>query len=93
MCEELGIDVFKEMLQGAASEIDPDKRFNKFRDIAPYLYARKKEIELDIDMDLAKKAEEYASMPRDEQLKLMKEEVHRMETEIYYEETQGPSKR
>lgn len=45
MCEEMGIDVFKEMLQGAAAEIDPDKRFNKFKEIAPYLYAKKKETE------------------------------------------------
>lgn len=48
MCKELGIDVFKEMLQGAANEIDPDKRFLKFKDIAPYLYARKREVEVTV---------------------------------------------
>lgn len=93
MCEERGICVFTELLNGAASEDDPDKRFLKFKDIAPYLYAKKKEIELDVDMDLAKRAEEYAALDKGEQLKLMKEEVKRIEEEIYYEETKGPSGR
>lgn len=93
MCEEKGINVFAELLDSAAAEEDPDKRFNKFRDIAPYLYAKKKEIEVDFDTDLARKAEEYAAMAKDEQLKLMKEEVKRIEKEIYFEEIKSVSDR
>lgn len=48
MCSEKGINVFAELLDGAAAETDPDKRFLKFKDIAPYLYARKKEVEVTI---------------------------------------------
>lgn len=49
MCEELKVDVFREMLQGAANETDADKRFIKFKEIAPYLYAKKKDIEITIE--------------------------------------------
>lgn len=44
MCEEKGINVFEELLTSAAAEEDPDKRFHKFKEIAPYLYAKKKEV-------------------------------------------------
>lgn len=44
MCAAKGINVFEEMLSSAAAEKDPDKRFQKFRDIAPYLYPKKKEV-------------------------------------------------
>ncbi len=44
LCDELGVDVMKEMITLAAMTIDPDARFSKMRDIAPYLYAKKKEI-------------------------------------------------
>lgn len=43
ICEEMGIDVFKEMVTMAVMEVDPEKRFSKMRDIAPYLYAKQKE--------------------------------------------------
>lgn len=93
ICEEVGLNVFREMVSLANKTIDPNERFMKLKDIAPYLYAKKKEIDLDVDLDLARKAEEYAAMPINEQLKLMKEEVTRIEQEIYYQDTQGPSKR
>lgn len=44
MCAEKGINVFAELLDAAAAEEDPDKRFHKFKEIAPYLYAKKKEV-------------------------------------------------
>lgn len=44
MCDEMKINVFEEMLVGASKETDPDKRFHKFKEIAPYLYAKKKEV-------------------------------------------------
>ncbi len=60
-CEEHGIDVFDELLLSAARELDPDKRFFKFKEIAPYLYAKKKEVltlsEIPVE-ELLKAAEE-----------------------------------
>lgn len=43
-CEAMGIDVFDELLSIAAKTIDPSTRFGMFRDIASYLYAKKKEV-------------------------------------------------
>ncbi len=44
ICAELGIDVFREMVTLAAHEIDKEKRFEKLQAVAPYLYAKKKEV-------------------------------------------------
>lgn len=44
LCEELGVDVMREMITLASEEPDKELRFSKLRDIAPYLYARKKEV-------------------------------------------------
>lgn len=49
ICTEHNIDVFEEMLLLALAEQVPDKRFNKFRDLAQYLYAKPKD-----EMDLTK---------------------------------------
>lgn len=45
-CDEVGIDVFKRMLELAQEEIDPDKEFYRLEKIAQYLYAKPKD-ELD----------------------------------------------
>lgn len=44
MCDEVGLNVFKEMITLASQTLDPETRFSKLRDIAPYLYAKKKEV-------------------------------------------------
>ena len=44
LCESKGINVFEEMLQIAITEEDHEKRFGMLRDLAPYMYAKKKEI-------------------------------------------------
>lgn len=49
ICTEHGIDVFEEMLIIALVETNPDKRFSKFKELAPYLYAKPKD-----EMDLSK---------------------------------------
>lgn len=70
MCEEKGLNVFAEMLDGAASESDPDKRFNKFKDLAPYLYARKKEVAMSLaehtPEELLDAAEKLLDEPKEE---------------------------
>lgn len=49
ICDEVGLNVFKEMVTLANKTIDPLERFNKLRDIAPYLYARKKEMSVTLE--------------------------------------------
>ncbi len=43
ICEENGINLFEEQLLAAMDEADKDKRFSKFSELMPYVYARKKE--------------------------------------------------
>lgn len=44
VCAAKGISVFEEMLTIALTTTDPDKRFGMLKEIAPYLYAKKKEV-------------------------------------------------
>ncbi len=44
LCAEKKIDVFAEMLDIAMAEDKPDKRFNKMKELAQYLYAKPKEL-------------------------------------------------
>lgn len=46
ICEEVGLNVFKEMVKLASKTIDDDVRFSRLKEIAPYLYAKKKDISL-----------------------------------------------
>ena len=43
-CEAKGIDIFDEMLEIALTTIDPSARFNMLRDMASYLYPKRKEV-------------------------------------------------
>lgn len=42
-CDEIGVDVFTELLTIAHSEPIPDKRFSKFHKLAEFLYAKPKD--------------------------------------------------
>lgn len=44
LCSEKKVNVFEELLEIAMNEAIPDKRFNKFKELAPYLYARPKDL-------------------------------------------------
>jgi hypothetical protein len=43
ICDEVGLNVFKEMVSLANKTRDAELRFAKLKEIAPYLYAKKKE--------------------------------------------------
>lgn len=44
VCAAKGIHVFEEMLSIAMTTTSPHDRFNMLKEIAPYLYAKKKEV-------------------------------------------------
>lgn len=48
-CESVGLDVFSRMLELAMAARDTDEEWGKLRELASYLYAKPKEIELTAD--------------------------------------------
>ncbi len=44
ICDAKGINLFEEQLTAAMMEKDPDKRFSKFSELLPYVYAKKREV-------------------------------------------------
>lgn len=82
-CEELGLDVFGTMVTLAMETDAPFEKFRMLTEIAGYLYPKRKalEVEATVNMELAKKAEEYAAMTKEEQVILMEEELERLKGE------------
>lgn len=46
MCEKMGLNVFEGMIQIAIEDKDPDTRFDKLERIAPYLYPKRKSLDI-----------------------------------------------
>jgi len=49
ICEKHGINVFEGMVLLAVEAEDPMERFNRLRELAPYLYAKRKDLNVAID--------------------------------------------
>lgn len=69
-----------EILISLCSAKEDGLKFQAAKELMNYLYPKKRALEIDgnINIELAKKAEEYASLPQDEQIKLMEEELTRL---------------
>lgn len=81
VCREANVDVFKEMLTIATLELDTDKRFDKFEKCAPYLYPKRKALEVQIKSEIETQAEEFAKLPKTEQITLLEAEAKRLKGE------------
>lgn len=49
ICAKYDCDPFEGMVILAATESDPDKKFERLKEIAPYLYAKRKQVDVGID--------------------------------------------
>lgn len=80
-CIDRGVDVFDELLQIALTTTQPFERFKMFSEIATYIYAKRKalEVEASVDMELGRKAKEYSELNKEEQLQLLRAEIKRLE--------------
>ena len=58
ICEKHGVNVFEEMLLLAIEETDKSRRFNKFSQLAQFLYSKPKE-ELDLSKFSPEEIREY----------------------------------
>lgn len=53
LCISKGLDVFGRMVEITAKEKDESRQFAQLLEIAPYLYAKRKALEVDLDVDPA----------------------------------------
>lgn len=81
-CEELGVDPFIGLLE-LAKDSDKGIRMSALKELCQYVYPKRRAMELDanVNMDLAKKAEEFAQLPKDQQIELMEAELKRLKGE------------
>lgn len=83
-CEAYNIDVFEAMLKIASEATVPFEKFGYLKEIAQYILPKRKALEVDatVNMDLAKKAQEYSEIPIIEQIHLLRSEAERLELEL-----------
>lgn len=53
LCKSQGLDVFARMVEITAAEEDNSRQFSQLLELAPYLYAKRKALEVDVDVDPA----------------------------------------
>lgn len=58
----------------------PEHKFNAAKELMQYIYPKKKSLEVDasINMELARSAEEYSKLDKNEQIRMMEEEIKRL---------------
>jgi hypothetical protein len=71
--------------EGTPYEVDvitPEMRLSAAKEATQYLIPKKKALEIsgDINLELARKAEEFAQLTKEEQIVLMKQELQRLES-------------
>lgn len=83
ICRRQGIDVFEEMVTIAANMKDPAARFSCWKEVAQYLYPKRRALEVsgDVDVDLAQKAQQVATMTTEDQIQLLETELKRLKGE------------
>ncbi len=62
---------------------DKGFKFQAAKELMNYILPKKRALEIDanVNIELAKKAEEYAKLPKEEQIQLMEEEIKRLRAE------------
>lgn len=60
---------------------DPEYRFLAAKELMQYIYPKKRALEVDanVNMELAQKAQEYSELPKEEQIQIMKQELKKLE--------------
>lgn len=78
VCLKNGVEVFEAMVILAKQETDPFSKFAMLKEIAAYLYPKRKALEVQIKSEIEKQAEEFANLPKQKQIELLETEVKRL---------------
>lgn len=83
LCEAKGINPFEALLEMALHE-DPNIQMQAIKEICQYVLPKRKAVEHTgvVNLELSKKAEEFAQLPRDEQIRLAEAEVLRLKGSV-----------
>lgn len=81
-CERLNIDPFEGLLR-LTDHNDPTIALSAYKEVCQYIYPKRKALEItaDVNMELAKKAEEIEKMPREQQIKMLEQTLKRLKGE------------
>lgn len=79
ICEAKGINPFEALLEMTKHE-DPNIKMQALKEVCQYVLPKRKAVEHTgvVNLELSKKAEEFAQLPRDEQIRLAEAEVLRL---------------
>lgn len=88
-CQAFNIDIWEEMLKELISpQTDQPSRIALLKEMAQYLYPKRKAIEIsqESDLRLAEQAKEFQALPKHEQALLLQAEAERLKREAKEEQ-------
>lgn len=79
--------VYKDGIYTTIETITPEMRLHAAKEAVQYILPKKKSLDIttEKDLEIARRAEYYAKLPKQEQLQLMKAETERLEREVISE--------
>lgn len=80
ICERKGINPFEALLE-LSNHPDVGIKIQALKEVCQYIYPKRKALEVDstINVELAKKAQEYEQLSKEKQIELMREEIQKLE--------------
>lgn len=80
LCVSKGLNVFERMVEIAAIESNADKQFSQLLEIAPYLYAKRKALEVsqNVDPEMLELAQHLASLSKEEVMAVISHEMKKL---------------
>lgn len=80
LCEKHGVSPIEVLIELCGPEHETEMRFSAAKEVSQYLYPKRRAIEIDanVNMELAKKAEEYAELDKKTQIEIMESEIKRL---------------
>lgn len=79
-CEEKGVDVFCGLLELAKHQ-DDSIRFSALKEVAQYLFPKRKHVEHAVDPKVAEASEQVDQMNKEQKIELLEQELKRLKEE------------
>lgn len=79
-CDDAGLDVFEAMIDLAQNDSDVSVRMTMLKELASYLYAKRKPLEApeDTSIEVGRRVEEIKSLSTEQQIKMLEAGIRKL---------------
>lgn len=82
-CETKGLDIFEAMIEIAMLTTDKPKKFSMLKDLAEYIYPKRKALEVtgEMNLELSRQVDEIKKLTKEEKIQMLRLEAKKLEEE------------